>query len=238
MVTPSAPARLLCAAITIPGLFAVTQLPSIAIAAILTSALCLALPTVRGPHAKFVLWVWAPLALWMFVVWGLLVGAPPGSALQSSTIGGAVYAARISLRLLAIVGLLQSCLLSINSEQFAASLLSLRIPHHLALVVLNVFVLGPELRIRLDQVLTARIARGLMRRGSRVSSVQNIASTMVPLVAWGFRSAQARSDHWQQRGILSSPQLAASALSSSSDWIYVAASVCFTLGCVFRAFTE
>src|ERR1039458_1809276 len=166
MVAPSPPARLLCVAIAIPGLIAINHLPSIAIAAVLASILCLALPGVRGRHMKFVLWIWAPLAAWMFIVWGLVVGAPPGLALHTSTVEGVAYAARISLRLLAMVGLLQSCLLSIKPEQLAAGLLSLRIPRHLALVVLNVFVLGPEISNRLDQVLTARIARGLMRRNS------------------------------------------------------------------------
>ncbi len=231
-VAPSAPARLLCAAILIPGLLAVRHLPALAVAAALASILCLALPSTRGPHLKFLLLLWTPLAAWMFIVWGWIVGAAPGTTLHSSQHEGVLYAARVALRLLAIVGVLQSCLLSIKIEQLCAGLLALKVPRPLALVVLNVFALGPELRTRLDQVLTARIARGLMHRNNRLSAIRNAASTLVPLVAWGLSSAHARAGLWRQRGIIDAPQLTVTAGFSTMDWLYVGAAMSWTLGCL------
>ncbi len=231
-VSPSAPARLLCAAILIPGLLVLRNLPTLAAVASLASIVCLSLPSARGPHLKFVLFLWTPLAAWMFIVWGWIVGAAPGATLHSSPHEGVLHAARVALRLLALVGVLQSCLLSIKIEQLSSGLLALKVPRPLALVVLNVFALGPELRIRLDQVLTARIARGLMKRNSRLSAIRNAASTLVPVVAWGFSSAHARAGLWRQRGILDAPQLTASAGFSRMDWLYIVAAMCWTMGCL------
>jgi hypothetical protein len=155
------------------------------------------------------------------VVWGWIVAAPPGAPVHSDSLGGMLYAARISVRLGAMVGVMQALLLSVSLDQLGRGLFSLRLPRHVVLVVLSVFALGPELRKRMDQVLTARAARGLMHRGGRWRAVRNTASTLVPLVSWGFRSAALRSEYWLQRRLLESPVLSNPAGFAARDGVYL-----------------
>jgi energy-coupling factor transporter transmembrane protein EcfT len=106
-------------------------------------------------------------------------------------------------------------------EQIGASLTTLRIPRHVALTVMCALALGPEIRKRADQVLTARIARGLTGHRNKLAALKNVAGTLMPIVAWGFRSAVIRSEYWTQRNLLDSPELQRRAPIVFVDWLYV-----------------
>lgn len=206
-IIPSPPARLLSAVVLVAALIVATSLRALAPAAALAAMLSLTIPASRRAHLRFILWIWLPLAVWLMVVWGWIVAAPPGAPLHSDGTGGLFYALRIALRLEAMVGVMQAAFLSMSVEQMGAGLRSLRVPRHIVFVIMSVVALGPELSKRADQVLTARIARGFQVRKSWWRAARNLASTLMPLVAWGFRSATVRADFWAQRRILDSPQL-------------------------------
>lgn len=220
-LAPSPPARLLCTIALVSGVLLVPDLRILIVIFAITTLVCVVVPGVRGPHLKFLLWVWLPLAVWLAMVWGWIVAAPPGAPPHTDALGGFLYAARISVRLAATVGVMQAFLLSVGLDQLGAGLFSLRLPRHVVLVVLSVFALGPELRKRMDQVLTARAARGLMNRGGRLRAVRNTASTLVPLVSWGFRSSALRSEYWLQRRLLESPLLGNPVGFGMCDWVYL-----------------
>lgn len=220
-LAPSPPARILCTVALVAGILLVPNLRVLAATFAAATCICVAMPHVRGVHLKFLFWIWLPLAAWLFVVWGFIVAAPPGAPVHSNSVGGLLYAGRISVRLAAVVGVMQALLLSVSLDQLGRGLFSLRIPRPIVLVVLSVFALGPELRKRMDQVLTARAARGLMRGGGRWRAVRNTASTLVPLVSWGFRSAALRSEFWLQRRLLESPVLSNPAGFALRDAVYL-----------------
>jgi energy-coupling factor transporter transmembrane protein EcfT len=220
-LAPSPPARILCTVALVAGILLIPDLRILAAMFAVATCICVAMPQVRGAHLKFLLFVWLPLAAWLVVVWGFIVAAPPGAPVHSNSVAGLLYAARISMRLAAMVGVMQALLLSVSLDQLGRGLFSLRLPRPVVLVILSVFALGPELRKRMDQVLTARAARGLMRGGGRWRAVRNTASTLVPLVSWGFRSAALRSEYWLQRRLLESPVLSNAAGFAPRDGVYL-----------------
>jgi energy-coupling factor transporter transmembrane protein EcfT len=215
----------LCAGVLIVALIVTNSLSALIPAAAAAALFSIAVSPSRRAHLRFILWFWLPLTLWLVLVWGWIVAAPPGAPLQSDRYGGILYSLRVALRLEAMVGTMQVAFLSMTVEQVGTGLRSLRIPDHVVFVIMSVFALGPELRKRADQVLTARIARGLLPRRSRWQAVRNLASTLMPLVAWGFRSATVRADYWAQRQLLASPQLTHRVALSAYDRAYVAVSV-------------
>lgn len=222
---PSAPARVLCAiAIILAALFT-RDLRALAVVFMAAGAVCLYSRPVRSVYIRFLIWVWLPLAAWGVVVWGWIVGAPPGSALHSDTVGGAIYAIRVAVRLGAAASILQALLLSTPLEELGRGLFSLRVPRNIVLVVLSVFALGPELRKRMQQVLTARAARGLLNRSGRWRAGSETARTLVPLVTWGFRSAALRFEYWNQKRLLESPWLSAGAGFRTIDTLYLVLSI-------------
>ncbi len=204
---PSPPARLACAVILLSGLLAATDMLLIALVAAAALVACLAIPTVRRAHLAFLLWIWLPLAVWLVVVWGAVVGAAPGAPLHSSAVAGALYAAQVAARLEAVAAILQASVLSIPLEHLGATLIALRMPKPIVLIVVSVLALGPELTKRAEQVMTARTARGLAVHDRGLRAFRGVASTLMPLIAWGFRSAAVRAEYWNQRKLLDSPQL-------------------------------
>lgn len=230
---PSPPARLACAVILLAGLFAVTDVLSIVLLAAAALLVCLAVPAARRAHLVFMLWIWLPLAIWLMVVWGAIVGAAPGAPLRSDSVGGLLYAVQVSARLEAMAAIIQASFLSIPLEQLGASLLTLRTPKPLVLVVVSVFALGPELTKRAEQVVTARAARGLATHDRGLRAVRGVASTLMPLIAWGFRSAAARAEYWNQRRLLDSPRLNSRLPILPLDIAYVIASVAISLVLAF-----
>jgi energy-coupling factor transporter transmembrane protein EcfT len=221
MLEPSPAARWLCAVGIIVAVIFTRDLRILIAVFGVAAMTCLYVHQVRGLFIKFLLWVWLPLVAWGITVWGGIVGSPPGFPLHSDAAGGVLYAFRISVRLGAAVSVLQAFLLSVDLEDLARGLFSLRVPRGIVLVVLSVVALGPELRKRSEQVLTARAARGLLNRGGRLRAGREAANTLVPLVTWGFRSAAMRFEYWNQRGLLESPWLDEGAPFRMIDAAYV-----------------
>jgi energy-coupling factor transporter transmembrane protein EcfT len=223
-----------CAVLLVAALIAMANVKLLSATALVGTLLAVSISSSRSAHLKFLLWIWLPLTAWLALVWGWIVAAPPNVPIHSDRMGGLLYALQISLRLEAMAAVIQAAFLSMTLEQIGAGLLSLRVPRDIALTIMSVFALGPELRKRADQVLTARIARGLARRGRKWQALQNIAATLMPLVAWGFRSSMIRSDYWTQRGVLDSPQLRHRAAFTAWDLLYIGLALSFCALAVFR----
>ncbi len=154
-------------------------------------------------HVGFAAVVVAPVAIAVFLVWGLLIAAPPGQEIGSDPHGGLRFAAVVVLRLLLLGGIIQLTFLTIPPEQLPFTLSRWGVRGDAAIVTLGVFALLPELRLRADQVLTARQARGLVPNRSFVARMYQLPFLLRPLFAWALRSAIQRADSWHQRGMLS-----------------------------------
>lgn len=161
-----------------------------------------ALSRTLNKHLRFVITFLLPLFLALTFVWGYLVGAPPSAPLGSDRLGGLNYAGVIITRLLLLVGLFQAAFLTLPDNQFVLTLRAWGLRGSTLAVVVSAFVLWPELRLRANQVLTARFARGLVPNRKPITRLKQLPYLIRPMLIWSFRSAIQRAELWQQRQLL------------------------------------
>jgi energy-coupling factor transporter transmembrane protein EcfT len=157
----------------------------------------------RAPYLSYWLVVLLPLATILCLIWGLLIGAPPDAPAGSDQLGGIYFALKIILRLAILGGVTQLFLLTVEPEDLPQLLYQIGIRGELLIVLLGSFALGPELTLRADQVMTARLARGMMPNRGIISRIYQLPFILRPLFAWALRSAIQRSENWHQKQIFS-----------------------------------
>jgi len=150
-------------------------------------------------HARFLVIVVTPIAVMLFVVWGWLIGAPPGAGHDSDRIAGILFAATTSLRLVVLGAAAQLFLLTIPRSQLTSTLRAWGLRGDLLLAGLATFVFFPELRVRADQILTARMARGLVPDLRLTTRIRQIAPSLGLLFTLAVRAAVNRADHWAEQ---------------------------------------
>lgn len=153
-------------------------------------------------YLRFLFVVLLPIAVALLLVWAVVVGAPPDTQIASDPFGGARYAAMISLRLALLGGITQLCFLTIPSEQLANTFRRWGLHREGLLIALGAFALWPELKLRTEQVFTARLARGLISRHNLLSRIYQLPYLLRPLFAWTLRSAIRRPNEWQRQQLL------------------------------------
>jgi len=151
---------------------------------------------------RFVAVVMLPFGVALVVVWVGLMGAPPGSPMGTDRSGALEYALLIVLRLAVCSGLFQVVLLSVASEELMATLRLIRLPDNITVMVLSTLAIIPELTLRADQVLTARLARGLFGKPTLRNRVTQVPRILGPLVCWTLRSALQRAEIWEHRDLI------------------------------------
>ena len=157
---------------------------------------------IETAYKRFLFRIWLPLATALVAVWAGLVAAPPGGLVGSSRQEGFEYALLVAIRLAILSGLGQMILLGVPTSRLAETLIFYRFPHTLAIVAVSARTLVTELRVRLDQVWTARLARGVVPRRTPIQHLLHFPRTLRPLLAWTLRSAIQRSELWTERSLL------------------------------------
>lgn len=150
---------------------------------------------------KFLLFVQLPMTVMLVAVWGWVAKAPPGMPMGSDQAAGVRFALLISLRLAVLGGAFQLIMLSIPSRLLPATLRGWGLRGEGLVVALGVFAVEPELKLRAEQILIARRARGLLG-GSRWAGFKQLPRLLRPLFVWSIRSAVHRADVWEQRAML------------------------------------
>lgn len=168
---------------------------------------CVMIPLMWGAgvlrqHARFIGVVLGPIALVSVFVWAVLVGAPPGAAPGTAPGLGLRYAATVVFRLALLGAITQAVVLSIRPDDLPRVLNSWGIRGDSLAITLGCFAMIPELRLRAEQVVTARYARGLVRSRRPWSRLAQLPHVLLPLFAWTLRAAVQRSDAWRERGTL------------------------------------
>jgi energy-coupling factor transporter transmembrane protein EcfT len=179
-------------------------------------------------HLAFVGVFLIPFGLALWLVWVILVGAPPNAELGSDLPGAHEYVARITFRLALITAVVQLCFLTIRPSDFPATLARWGLRGDVLLITLGALALMPELTRRAEQVLTSRYARGYITRPSFMRKLAQVPFLIRPLFAWTLRAALQRSEVWVQRDILGrladfSPTEELGSASGSTAWLLIAA---------------
>lgn len=156
---------------------------------------------IQKAYFRFIVVLVLPIAIALLIVWGWLVGAPPGMPIGSAPTLGATYAATVVLRLAMLGGLGQLCLITVAPHDLAQTLRAIGLKDDALVIALASFALVPEIRLRLEQVTTAQYARGLLLNRRMTTRLRQFPHTLRPLFAWVLRSALQRSDAWRQRGL-------------------------------------
>ena len=156
-------------------------------------------------HGRFLLVVVLPICIMLFAVWGWLVGAPPGEPHDSNQVGGIEFAATTTLRLVLLGGFAQLLLLTIPNSDLTSTLRGWGLRGDLLLAGLATFVFFPELRVRADQILTARMARGLVPNMRLWTRIRQIAPSLGLLFTLAVRAAVNRADHWAEQRLFDEP---------------------------------
>lgn len=154
-------------------------------------------------YLRFLLTVVTPVSIALFLVWGWLVGAPPSAIPGSAPDAGVQFAALVSLRLAALGGIWQLSFLTIPAFELPGTLSEWGVRGSLLTVCIGVISLIPEIRLRAEQIITARQARGLMPNRRVWTRVMELPWLLRPLLTWTLRSAIQRADVWRQRDLLS-----------------------------------
>lgn len=198
-------------------------------------AVMLPLAAVAGvirKHLKFVLTFVLPISCALVVVWWGIVGAPPGSARGSAPGAGALYAGLVSIRLALLGGVTHLCLTTIRPERLVATLKAWGLKGELLVIAVSSMTLAQEMRLRGEQVLTARYARGFVARRSLITDLLQLPFVLRPMLAWVLRAAIQRGEVWQQRGLVERMSVTPPAdvqYSVVAGGIYLSLAVCWFL---------
>ena len=193
-------ARLGALLILIAATFINTRLVPL-IVVIVVLGILLAMEKLLPRFLKFLAFVQLPMTVMLVAVWGWVAKAPPGMPMGSDARGGAIFALLISLRLAVLGGAFQLAMLSIPSRLLPATLRGWGLRGEGLIVALGVFAVEPELKLRAEQILVARRARGLLG-GGRWAGLKQFPRLLRPLFVWSIRSAVHRAEIWEDRAML------------------------------------
>lgn len=168
------------------------------------------------PYMQFLVSVLLPVGIALLLVWVLLLGAPPGKPTGSDIYGGAIFAITIILRLAILGGITQIAFLTLSHQQLILTLRSWGLKGEGLIIVLGCFALLPEMKLRANQILTARLARGLATNNSVYNRLMQVPFLLRPLIAWTLKSAINRSEMWRQRNVYHQAMLVPIVRESSS----------------------
>lgn len=169
----------------------------------------LALSGLLPKYWQFCRQVVLPIMAGLLLVWSLLVGAPPASRPHSDPVAGMFFAFFVSMRLFLLAAVSQLLFFTIGPDQLVATLSAWRLRGEYLVATVGSLTLLPEMKLRAQQVYTARCARGLLQSTALSQRVKQVPYIFRTLLVWAIRSAVQRSEMWAHRNLL--PRLAAQA---------------------------
>jgi hypothetical protein len=143
-----------------------------------------------------------PIALGLLLVWGGIVGAPPGEPLHSDPSEGAWFAITVALRLLTLSAITYLSIGGVEPRRLLATLRGWGLRGDALAATLGTFVVFPELGRRAEQIITARYARGLIGGASTIDRLRHFPFLLRPLMTWSLRSAIQRAELWEHRALV------------------------------------
>lgn len=146
---------------------------------------------------RFLCRVWLPLAGGLVIVWGLIVRGSPDHPAGHGVQTGLEYAAMTSLRIAGLASVFQATLLSLRGFQRVRYWSRLGLPPSAVAGVVSIFDLWPDFVRRVDQVVAARCARGLMTDRKLITRVRQIPFAFRTLFLSSLDSSMDRAVRWE-----------------------------------------
>lgn len=201
MLRPHPTIRMLSGALAVLAAFWTSDLRILLPVSLIISALLVA-AGIGKRFGALIFKVFLPLSIGLLLVWGGVMGAPPGAPVGTDRLGGVVFGLVVTLRLLAASAISQLCILAVPSHELPQVLSVCGIRGDLLASIVAAFALVPELELRTQQVLTARYARGLSKSRSFWGLMVHIPLLLRPVLTWTLRSSIHRSEMWSQRRLI------------------------------------
>jgi hypothetical protein len=161
---------------------------------------CVAILIAQGnfkSFARFTTRFWLPLALGLFVIWGLIVRGSPRTGSGAGIADGAQFALLISLRVAALAALFQVALLSLKGLHLAGFLSGLHVSINSTATVVSIFNLWPDFSRRSEQVVASRCARGLMPNRKLWTRARQVPWIVRTLFVSSLEHSLDRAARWQ-----------------------------------------
>ncbi|MBL9151851.1 MAG: hypothetical protein JNK37_05185 [Verrucomicrobiales bacterium] len=146
---------------------------------------------------RFLCRIWLPLAGGLAIVWGMIVRGTPENPDAHGIPIGLEYAAMISLRIAALASVFQAALLSLRGFQRVRYWSRMGLPPSAVAGVVSIFDLWPDFVRRVDQVVAARCARGLMTDRKLITRVRQIPFAFRTLFLSSLDISMDRAVRWQ-----------------------------------------
>jgi energy-coupling factor transporter transmembrane protein EcfT len=198
---PSPRLRFIATALAIVGTLMARDLTGLGVVWLTLTAVCI-IARIGLRHLRFVAVVILPITVALVLIWGVMIGAPPNEAAGSNQRGAFAFACLTGMRLAVLGGILQICFLTIPGDEVLSTFQACGVRGDAAAVLVGTLAIGPELKLRANQVLSARYARGLVADRRIASSIKQLPFLLRPLLAWVLRSALQRGEIWRQRNLL------------------------------------
>jgi len=202
MLTPNPIARGLATLLALIGTFLARDAMLVVVVYLLVLLPLLACLRLTRTHTKFVFVGVLPLAVGLVILWGLVVGAAPGSPHGSAPAEGVKHAILVSARLAMIAGLFQLCFLSLPFGELMGVLAKWGVKSDGQILIASAFTVWPELQLRAGQIVTARYARGLVKNRSLLTTARQLPFLLRPLLTWALHTGILRAEMWHQQNLL------------------------------------
>lgn len=200
-MAPTARARLAAFVLGAIGAMA-AQSPPFFLASWLGAVVPLCIVTgIWRAHARFCVVIVLPIAAMLAGIWIYLLGAPPGVQRGTDPVGAAEFCATTSLRLVLLGGFAQLLFLTIPRHRLVDTFRQWGLRDDLLVAALGTYVLFPELRIRADQIITARMARGHVANRRLWTRAQQLVPSLGVLFTLAVRTAVQRASHWLEQDL-------------------------------------
>ena len=210
---PTPHGRALAAGISLVGVVASPNLYALSF----LLAACVLILLAQGKitaFLRFTIRLWLPLAIGLFIVWGLIIKGSPGTESGAGFANGVHFAALVSIRVATLAALFQAAVLSLEGLRLARFLRSLGVSPTGTATVVSIINLWPDFARRSEQVVAARCARGLMTDRRLWTRVRQIPWIVRTLFVGSLGHSLDRAARWQAESL---PQRLSSVTASSKS---------------------
>lgn len=146
----------------------------------------------------FSLFFLVPFFIILYIIWVLIIQIPPYEKFGTEVLSAQTYVLFITFRFALFTSILQLGVLTIKAKYLASTLYYWGLRKNTLIITLSSLALISELNRRIDEVLTARYARGYFKKRTLWNNFIQLPYMLRSLFTWSLRSAMQRSEIWSK----------------------------------------